>query len=79
MRFAPPTAAALVLASEGVAQACPACLGGSGKGLLFLGLGGLLSLVPFAVVAMVLYVLRHAPKEDRVTAPPGRPEAPGYR
>jgi hypothetical protein len=37
--------------------ACPACL--SGRNFQYLELGSLLSLVPFGVVAIVLWVLRH--------------------
>jgi hypothetical protein len=55
--------ALLVLAGERAALACPTCQSGT-RNLEFLKLGALLSLVPFAVVAMVLWVLRQAPRED---------------
>lgn len=53
-------AALLIVTASRVALACPACQ--SGRNIEFLKLGAMLSLVPFAVVAMVLWVLRHAPK-----------------
>jgi hypothetical protein len=49
------------------ALACPECL--TGRNVDFLKLGALLSLVPFAVVGMVLWVLRHAPREERTHEP----------
>lgn len=47
-----------------LALACPACLGTSEKNALFLKVGSLFVLVPFLVVALVLYVLRQAPERD---------------
>ncbi len=50
----------VAMAASRVALACPACQ--SGRSLEFLKLGAILSLVPFGVVAMVIWVLRHEPR-----------------
>jgi hypothetical protein len=44
------------------AWACPACLGAETRNATFLKVGSLFVLLPFAVVALVLYVLRQAPE-----------------
>jgi hypothetical protein len=49
-----------------LAWACPACLGADAKNAAFLKIGSLFVLLPFAVVALVLYVLRHAPDGERL-------------
>jgi hypothetical protein len=50
-----------VVLSPAVAWACPACAGTGAQNAMFLKIGSLFVLVPFAVVGLVLYVLRHAP------------------
>jgi len=55
-----------------VAAACPACVGDAGNNYTFLKLGALMSLVPFAIVAMVLRVLRQAPRESAPRDEAGR-------
>jgi hypothetical protein len=45
-----------------LAMACPACIGDSGNNYTFLKLGAVMSLVPFGIVAAVLWVLRQAPR-----------------
>jgi len=54
-------ASAMAMAWPAVAWACPACAGTSTENTMFLKIGSLFVLVPFAVVGLVLYVLRHAP------------------
>jgi len=57
--------AGLALALTAVPQlalACPACVGDAGNNYTFLKLGAVMSLVPFGIVGMVLWVLRQAPK-----------------
>ena len=55
--------AAWALASApAVVLACPACLGADQKNASFLKLGSLFVLVPFAVVGLVMFVLRQAPE-----------------
>jgi hypothetical protein len=47
------------------AVACPACVGSDSRYAAFLKIGSLFILVPFAVLSVVLYVLRQAPERDR--------------
>jgi hypothetical protein len=54
-------AALVCTALPQIAMACPACVGDSGNNLTFLKLGALMSLVPFGIVAAVIWVLRQAP------------------
>jgi hypothetical protein len=54
-----------------VALACPACLGSDAQNATFLKIGSFFVLVPFLVVAIVLYVLRQAPE--------GRPQKRAVR
>jgi hypothetical protein len=61
-----PLAGALALLAPRVALACPACLGSDAQNATFLKIGSFFVLVPFLVVAIVLYVLRQAP-EGRAT------------
>lgn len=58
-------AAALAFLAPRCAFACPACLGSDARNATFLKIGSLFVLVPFAVVATVLYVLRKAPPDGR--------------
>jgi hypothetical protein len=60
-------AALAATAAARSAFACPTCV--NGRNLEYLKLGALLSIVPFAVVAMVLWVLRHAPRDERTHEP----------
>lgn len=59
-----------------LAWACPACLGADEKNASFLKIGSLFVLLPFAVVGLVLYVLRQAPERERA-AKPLRPRRTG--
>jgi hypothetical protein len=61
-------ALAATLAWPALAWACPACLGSDTRNAMFLKVGSLFVLLPFLVVGLVLYVLRHAP--EGVTRPP---------
>ena len=65
-RSAPRVASALAflatVAWPAWALACPACLGSDTKNAMFLKVGSLFVLLPFAVVALVYYVLRQAPE-----------------
>jgi hypothetical protein len=45
-----------------VALACPACLGSDAQNATFLKIGSFFVVLPFLVVALVLYVLRQAPE-----------------
>jgi hypothetical protein len=57
--------ALLLMGVSRVALACPACAGDAGNNLIFLKLGALMCIVPFGIVGTVLWVLRHAPREER--------------
>ncbi len=80
MRSVPSRALALVsLALFVVARdalACPTCMSGNDKNVLFLKVGALLSLVPFAVVAVVLWVLRKASREEAISETSARSWGP---
>jgi hypothetical protein len=56
-----------------LALACPACIGTDTRNAMFLRVGSLFVLIPFAVVGLVLYVLRQAPEHP--TSPTPRPES----
>jgi hypothetical protein len=45
-----------------LAWACPACAGTETTNATFLKVGSLFVLLPFAIVGLVLYVLRNAPR-----------------
>ncbi len=60
-------AAALAFLAPRIAFACPACLGSDAQNATFLKIGSLFVFVPFLVVAIVLYVLRQAPPDARIT------------
>ncbi len=53
---------ATVSACPALAWACPACAGVGARNAMFLKVGSLFVLLPFLVVAVVLYVLRQAPE-----------------
>jgi hypothetical protein len=57
-------AVAAVTAWPALAWACPACVGAGRRNAMFLKVGSLFVLVPFLVVALVLYALRHAPERQ---------------
>ncbi len=66
--LAPAAAALAATAWTEAALACPSCL--AGNNATYLKIGAILSLVPFAVVAVVLWVLRQAPEiEGRAARP----------
>jgi hypothetical protein len=56
--------AVLSVALPGEALACPVCAGDAGNNYTFLKLGALMSLVPFAIVGAILWVVRHAPRDE---------------